>query len=108
MALLTGWTGKSGYTGPDNKVDYEPEYSVVINVSTAAPAGVWYNVIDTATVARYAFVGMDKATAVLCAAAFHAPASGVNARCVLASGGAMYNVEIDKYIVVTTWEPIEP
>ena len=84
MALLNGWTGKSGWTGPVNRIDFEPQATFSVQVGFAAPAGIWYTIFNDITQARYCFVGMDKDTAIACAAANHYPASGINARAFLA------------------------
>ena len=107
MALLNGWTGKSGWTGPVNRIDFEPQATFSVQVGFAAPAGIWYTIFNDITQARYCFVGMDKDTAIACAAANHYPASGINARAFLASGH-MYSVEVSQYTVVERWEPTTP
>lgn len=101
MALLTTY-------GPTNLIEYEPETTFKISTGFFAPAGVWYEVFNEITIARYAYVGMTKAAAVTCATALNDPANGINARPILAGGAGMYSVEVDKYVVVVTMEAVTP
>lgn len=96
MALLETY-------GPTNLDVYEPETTQTYFVAFEALAGIWYNIYNDVTTARYAYVGMTKAAAITCAAAVSNPSAGINARVVRASGGAMYNVEVDK-CSITTWQ----
>ena len=95
MALLTTHSAT-------NIVTFEPEATFSVFVAFEALAGVWYKVYNEYTTARYAYVGMTAAAAATCAAAIHDPDNGVNARVVRASVGGMFNVEVDKCVVVTT------
>lgn len=68
MALLTGWTDKAGYAGPDNKHKHQlparREINTLVNV---AGVFVWHKEqIDTE---RYSFVGMTESAAAACQAA---------------------------------------
>lgn len=101
MALLDGWTGKAGYTGPDNKVEYELANTFSVYQGTEMVAvGVYKLVFYDITRARYHYVGMDKTTAAACATVFNNPDLGVNARPVKSGQGPAYHVEVDVYIAV--------
>lgn len=68
MALLTGWTGKDGYSGPDNKQEHQlPATRELFTLVNVAGVYVWHKEqIDTE---RFSFVGMTKAAAEACQAA---------------------------------------
>lgn len=107
MALLTGWTGKTGYTGKNNRVDIEPLRTYSVHVAFEALAGIWYNVYNDYTVQRFAFVGMNKDTAVLCAAAFQDSDNGINATPTRQSGH-MWACEVAQCTVTTRQEAVTP
>lgn len=81
MALLTGWTGKDGYSGPDNKVMEEGVKSITIPTGLITIGTVVYQTSRNVTTQRYSYVGMSYATALDCQTAMIAACS---------EGGVLY------------------
>lgn len=80
MDLLTGWTGKSGYSGPDNLIRHRLPHTRVLRTPFSAtvllPVGEEYVYTsvqcwleETITIQSYRYIGMTEATAELCEAA---------------------------------------
>ena len=106
MALLNGYTGQVGYTGPDNKVILEAPKNSYTNYSFTGSDLIAHTVyVDTST-ERYCHVGMTYAAALLCQTA-QMTAWTVDGKCsascsVTPQGGHMYQCETSVLLVQNT------
>jgi hypothetical protein len=68
MALLSGWTGKDGYTGPDNKVVRQLEFTRELRTLVQSRIGPLWQV-ESLTTEAFSLVGLTASAASECVAA---------------------------------------
>lgn len=111
MALLTGWTGKSGYSGPDNKVVEEAPKTIRVDVSTYVVSDIVWRTYNDTTTEAFSYVGMTYAAALLCQAAMITAytVAGVLVADVSVTrmSGRMWKCSVRKCKVATTTEVVE-